>query len=270
MLLVNALIGSFSDKERKSVIVPLKGKDVVIMGKLMKTVVCVMLVASVAFVCTSAASAASIELVDQITGRDSGWAISMRTDVAAGEVMVPYVYGVTDDAVIIELDKTFDRPFEGGFGFPLVVEFTKTAADATQNIIIRDEYVKNQTGSTWVDYHMFLMVGLGSPNAGFDPAYVPNGDQLENVYYSGNYGYNGLPIQLNFVDTNGSGVSSVLGNNVFQPGYAGGQIVMVTDPAMAVGRSFGLKEVPTVPEPATIALLGIGAIITIRRRKRSA
>ena len=87
------------------------------MGKLMKTVVCLMLVASLAFVCTSAASAASIELVDQTTGKDSGWAVSMRTDNAGGEVMVPYVYGVTDNAVVIELDKTFDRPFEGGSEF---------------------------------------------------------------------------------------------------------------------------------------------------------
>jgi len=239
------------------------------MGKV-KKFMCLIVVTSVGFVYTHGAEGASIGLVDQITGEDSGWAVSMRTDIDGGEVMVPYVYGVTDDAVIIELDKTFDRPFESGFGIPIILEFTKTSKDATQNIVIRDEYVKNQTGSTWVDYHMFLMVGLSSPNAGFDPAYVPHGDQLESVYYSANYGYNGFPIQLNFVDTDGSGVSSLLGDNIFQPGYVSGQIAIVTNPAMGVGASFGLKEVPTIPEPATIALLGIGAVITLNRRRRSA
>ena len=221
-------------------------------------------------VCASLAKAASVQLVDQVTGQDSGWAMSMRADSVGGEVMVPYVYGVAGNAVTIEIDKSFDKAFEGGFGFPIILEFTKTSANATANIVIRDEYVKNNTGATWTDYHMFLMVGLSNPNAGFDPAHVPSGDQLENVSYSGNNGYNNLPNQLIFMDANGSGVSSVLGDNIFQPGYAGGEIVIVTNPAMNVGGSFGLKEIPTIPEPATVALLGIGALLSFTRKRRSA
>ena len=224
----------------------------------------------VVLVCASFAGAASIELVDQVTGENSGWAMSVAVDSQGGEVMVPYVYGVTDNAVVIELDKVFDKPFEGAAAPAITVEFTKTSANATQEIIIRDEYVKNQSGSMWLDYHMHLVVGPSNPNAGFDPAYVPYGDQLENVSYSSNTGYNDLPIQLNFVDTNGSGVSSSPGNNIFQPGYAGGQVVIVTDPAMGVGQSVKLSEVPTIPEPATIALLGIGAALSLARKKRSA
>jgi len=59
------------------------------------------------------------------------------------------------------------------------------------------------------------------------------------------------------------------GENVFWPGHNGGQIVIVTNPRMQVGEHFGLKEIPTIPEPATVLLLGIGGLITLTRRGKS-
>lgn len=204
---------------------------------------------------------------------DSGWAFVVRSDlIEGGQVAWPYVYGVIDDTVVIQIDKVFNRPFsQDGFNYPIIVEFEKISANATSKIIIRDEYIKNKTGREWIDYHMHLIVDTSNPQAGFDPGFIPGGDQLEDVSYALNYGYNDLPIQLHFRDTNAEGVPfSPPGENVFQPGgyYSDGWIVIVTDPQIQVGGGFGLKEIPAIlPEPATIVLLGLAVAIVLRRRR---
>lgn len=201
---------------------------------------------------------------------DSGWAFVARSDlIKGGQVDWPYVYGVINDTVVIQIDKVFNRPFsQDGFNYPIIIEFWKLSANATSKIIIRDEYIENETGREWIDYHMHLIVDALNPQAGFDPNFIPDGDQLEDVSYALNYGYNGLPIQLRFRDTNAEGVPfSPPGENVFQPGYYGGQIVIVTNPQIQVGGHFGLKEIPTIPEPATITLLGVAGAIMLRKRR---
>lgn len=226
--------------------------------------------------CSVLVCSAPVKAVSNFPLGDSGWAMIAREDlIDGGQVAWPYVYGIVDDAVIIELDKLFNRPFaQDGFNHPIIIEFEKLSADATSKIIIRDEYVVNETGSEWIDYHMHLIVNSLDPQAGFDPSYIPDGDQLEDVSYALNLGYNGLPIQLHFADTNGAGVPSSppaeSGENVFQPGYyTEGQIVILTDPEMQVGEHFGLKEIPTIPEPATLLLFGIGGLMTIKRKGKS-
>ena len=205
---------------------------------------------------------------------DSGWAFVARSDlIEGGQVAYPYVYGVTGDAVVIQLDKLFNRAFsQDGFNYPIIIEFEKLSVNATSKIIIRDERIINETGREWIDYHMHLMVDALNPQAGFDPSFIPDGDQLEDVSYALNCGYNDLPIQLHFTDANDSGVPSSPpaepGENWFQPGYySDGRIVIVTDPQIQVGEHFGLKEIPTIPEPATIVLLGFAGVIMLRRRR---
>jgi hypothetical protein len=122
---------------------------------------------------------------------------------------------------------------------------------------------------------MYLMVDALDPQAGFDPNFIPDGDQLEDVSYALNYGYNELPIELHFRDADGSGVLSYppadLGESLFQPGINGGQIVIVTDPKMQVLHGhFGLREIPTAtPEPATLVLLGLGTLSLLRRKRKA-
>ena len=237
--------------------------------RLKRKVICSVLFAMVMFGFPVVSQADYIPLIDQDTGVDSGWAISARSDSVGGALSAVEVYDVAGDQVVIGLDKIFDHEFTGGLGFPVMIEFIKTLDDSTSQIIIDDEHVTNATGTTWFDYHMHLMVGFSHPQAGFDPGSTPDGDQLEDVGYALNYGYAGLPIQLNFVNSGGGGVApSPAANNEFTPGYADGRIVIVTDPAMQVGDSFGLKEVPSVPEPSTFALLGISALAARLRRRR--
>lgn len=209
----------------------------------------------------------SAHAVSQPLG-DSGWAFVVRSDlVEGGQVAWPYIYSVTEEAVTIQVDKLFNRPFTDGLNYPIIIEFEKISIDATPKIIIWDEYIVNETGSEWTDYHMHLIVNALNPQAGFDPSFIPDGDQFENVYYNSYYGYNNLPIDLNFEDIDGNGVPPS-GENAFQPGYYGGHIVIVTDPEIQPGEHFGLKEIPTnIPEPATLILLGTAGIWIFNRKK---
>lgn len=198
---------------------------------------------------------------------DSGWAMVVSPRMEG--VSVPIVDRVTSDAVYIELGKTFTSPLEDGLFRPIIIEFQKISSTATSNIIICDEYIVNDTSTEWLDFHMSLIVKVINPEAGFNRNFIPDGDQLENVYYSSGYGYGGRPIMLNFIDTDGSGVPSLpAGDDVFCPGYRSGQIVIVTDPDMVLGARFGLKEVPTIPEPATLVSLGTAGIWIFTRKKR--
>lgn len=223
----------------------------------------VIVVMALGLLCVSA-NAVSIPL------SDSGWSIVVTAEsVGGGSVGVASVYGVSNDAVTIELDKTFNHRFDGQYYEPVSIQFLKTSADAVSNIVINDEYVINETGTEWFDFHMTL-VSAQAPMAGFNSNYSPDGHQLEDVYYSNNVGYNGLPIELNFEDTDGHGVlSGVFGYDVFQPGYDSGKIVIVTNPNMQIGDSFVLREVPT-PEPMTVFLLGMGGLAILKKKKRAA
>lgn len=200
----------------------------------------------------------------------SGWAMIVSSRVQGVEN--PYVYGIENDAVTIEIDKTYSASsYDGQYFRPIQIEFLKLSADATSKIIINDEYIVNNTGLEWHGFNMYLMVDMLNPQAGFNSAVLPSGDQLENVFFSANYGYNGMPIQLNFEDTDGSGVlSAPPGDDVFMPGYVIGSIEININPNMAVGSRFGLKEIPTAhtPEPLTLGFLGIGSLFLINKKKK--
>lgn len=197
---------------------------------------------------------------------NSGWSIVFTGDtVGGGEVSVPYIYGVGNGAVTIGIDKTFN----GGYSEPISIHFEKTSANAVSNIIISDEYVVNNTGTEWFGFQMNL-ISSTAPMAGFNPSYMPDGHQLENVYFSNNTGYNGLPIELNFADVDGEGVLTSIGDDIFLPGYESGYIMIVTNPLMQVGESFVLQEVASVPEPLTALLLGMGGLAVLRKKKQAA
>ena len=55
--------------------------------------------------------------------------------------------------------------------------------------------------------------------------------------------------------------------NVFEPGADSGGIVIVANPAMAIDEKIRLKEYPTIPEPAVLALLLLGGGLVMLKRR---
>jgi hypothetical protein len=198
---------------------------------------------------------------------ESGWSVVISP--TSQEVFMPVVEKFNREEVVIQLGKKFSQEPEDGMFQPIIIEFLKTSSDASSNIVIRDEYVVNDTLSEWFDFHMYLMVDAVKPQAGFNPNFVPDGAQLEQVYFSHNYGYNKMPVQLHFVDNNGKGVpSEPAGDDVFWSGLVSGQIVIATDPAMGVNDRFAVKQLPTIPEPTTVMLFGVGAFLSFLKYRR--
>ncbi len=197
------------------------------------------------------------------TGADSGWDLIVngysQNHVAA------VVDSVNDNAVIIELIKDFAYSPDGSVQ-PLYVKFQKRLPNALPNIVIADEFIENNTGFDWHDFHMIL-ISMGDPDASFDPQVKPVGAPFDTVYYSGLPGFDGLPTVLNFED------GTVANGQIFQPGVSytqpGGHISIITNPQMQVGDYFYLKEIPStvIPEPATIFLMGAAAIVRTVKRK---
>ena len=210
------------------------------------------------------------ELKDPNTGADSGWVASVDPDAVWPIGVV--VDEVNDDAVIIQIKKTFlGSPDEYGLMAAMFVEFLKKSEDAVGKIIITDEFVTNDTTEDWIDYHMVLMVSENVPEAGFSNDSDPDGDQFSTVVLSDSNGYNGLPTILTFRD----GLVPMHPTDLddFQPGFASGSIIIVTDPNLPADPTLlnagqiVLKQYPTIPEPTTLALLLLGGLALLKRRK---
>lgn len=201
---------------------------------------------------------------------NSGWVAV--TDDPSVDIVVNDV-DFDQDQVVIGITKSFDNPYdEYGFFDPIVIEFEKTVEYAISVIAIEDEFVFNNTGVEWLDYHMFLMVDMFTPEAGFSKLSMPDGGQFESVSYS-DYGsgvYN-LPIQIDFLDLDGSGVASSPSlDNAFTPGLIDGQIrIQTNESEMAIGDRFGFKQVPSIPEPATMFFLGLGVSFAVKLSRKN-
>lgn len=130
---------------------------------------------------------------------------------------------------------------------------TDTEEDPTVWLI---ETVENQTDFAWTDYHItigmtksFTIAGVIAPPDWTYTITPPVGGQPISVWP-----YTGWVGQINY--DIGAGDPIVVGDS----GDFGMKLVFVG------GVSFCTEQVPT-PEPATIGLLGLGALALLRKRK---
>jgi hypothetical protein len=157
--------------------------------------------------------------------------------------------GANDNNITVPV-KRFDSP-----GY-IDIEFLVTPSSGVTEYRV-DEFVDNNTGSNWVNYRLVLGFGVG-------PAFVQSGAG------------DGLDFDDNTFDpapTAGSFTNVTLGEDVltFFGGVHGTGAqpydVRIDVPDVSQG-AFTLRQVPIVPEPATIlltALAAVGCVIGIRR-----
>ena len=207
-------------------------------------------------VCVVPASAGAVDL-------GGGWQASWDSSLD------PYVdinvLSVTDDAIFLQKSAEFTQgPVAGVFpSIPIV--FRQTGASTIQSIVLDDEIIANSTGVDWTDFHIDLLNGL---DAWFDEVQTgQSGGPGPIGFYIGPF------TEAAFTSPRRLDISGgvVAGGQVWFPGdgAANGQlwIGVVSAPSGAPGTLFTLKETPT-PEPGSLALLGLGGLAVIRRRRQ--
>jgi hypothetical protein len=168
-----------------------------------------------------------------------------------------------EDILLIELSKVFKgEPSALTGSMPsMQIGITQIAddADTASQIVINDEAILNLTSVAWIDFHMILVT---DDQVGFNTA-LSEGINSEPFANMGWEGFNSVgATELNFWN----GIVGV--GDQFSPGSLSGEIVIDADLSGDEPVSFFLKEIPTIPEPATMAILGLGGLTALLRRKR--
>jgi hypothetical protein len=190
--------------------------------------------------------------------------------------------------VVFQLDKIWTKPTvelrdlsdtfvslntglvdDGPVGVPAgptvaVLVFLPSAQAAGQDyfdIVLGDEKLANQTSVAWTDFHITVETVVG--DAGATLSGTPRNLTL-------------LPLYL--LHTNGGGTLDFYGGLWPNGPFAPLQTLFTSDPQndpVKIRVQLGdqasqilLKEWPTVPEPATMALMGLGMLPALLRRRR--
>ncbi len=205
------------------------------------------------------APAATIQLVDPVTGADSGWQASF----ADGDMVTLVVDAVTDGAVFIEKFVDFQGPIGPGGLLPSVnIDFVQTGSDANtvSTIVIVDEVLTNLQGADWGGF-LWTIPDKGeaffnvSDSSGFSTS--PFGNATFSAFSS-----NDGNLASTLIATGGT----VANGETYFPGAGAGELYINVDLGQADVTSFVLKERP-VPEPACLVLLAIGGLAVVRRRR---
>ncbi|MDY6912896.1 MAG: PEP-CTERM sorting domain-containing protein [Planctomycetota bacterium] len=201
-----------------------------------------------------------IDLIDPITGADSGWSAILADDIHNGIV----VDKVRSSYVRIEISKDFYLPPVNGCFPPNTIIFQQRLVDAltVPTIQITDETIFNNTGVDWTDYHWEI---LGA-SAAFDKAATDKSGFSINPFTNKTWG----AVQTGWgpdhrISLNVDG-GVVADGEWFLPGLAQGKLYIDTD-LSGCCTEFALMQCPT-PEPGTLLILAGGAAIGLFRRNR--
>ena len=197
-----------------------------------------------------------------------GWEITGPSQT--NEFSASIVEDEYDDSsvLIIEIFKNFKADWEFGVAPSLNLSFTQVADDASTatRIIINDELIKNNTDKDWYDFHWILGT--------FD---VASFDQIETAKMDmtpfAQHSWNVWQDDPNDATTRKEELTVFDGivpmGDSFHPGHVTGGIVIDIDlPTDDNDEAFFyLKELPSIPEPATMSLLALGGFAMLARRK---
>jgi MYXO-CTERM domain-containing protein len=173
---------------------------------------------------------------------------------------VDYIGG----AIHIQKSAQFTQGPNGQGLYPAIpIVFRQIGASNVTHIVIDDEIITNQTGTTWTDFHMEV---LDSGDASFNP-------DLTAASANGN-GFSIAPFTQFAFSNNNMNLDiwggQILNNQTWFPGDGGfdGELWINVNSHWngSIGTVFTLKEIPT-PTPGALALLGLAALGGRSRRR---
>ncbi len=190
----------------------------------------------------------------EIIASSGGWQIEVPQWVLDKGFEVDAVVDPGDpDVLIIEFAKFFTGDLNEFGAFDSIQISFLPIVNETQasTILINDEAIQNGMVVDWLDFEMYLMNASDGTTFDASNAQWSNFENIEQVDAVGIEPdqslrfYNGVVAQGTtfFVD----------------------DIVINVDPDE---NGFILKEIPSIPEPATMSLLAFGAVAGLRRRRR--
>ena len=217
----------------------------------------VALAASVLLLIAATSEAANV-VVDIGGGWEAVWDGTLYPSVDVSGTLV-------DDAVFIQKSAEVHQGPVGGVFPSIPITFRQTQAAAAEYIVIDDEILTNSTGYDWTDFHFILLDG---PDAVFDPTKTASsGGGLPIGFYIAPFTEAEFAVDLKRLDI---WEGTLLDGETWYPGdgASNGQLwIDVTPMAIEPFTVFRLKETPT-PEPATVALLGLGALAILARKRK--
>lgn len=196
------------------------------------------------------------------------WAVSLGAVVDVESVQDP-------DVLALEVWKNFTgSPDELGVMSSIGMNFTQVAEDAStaSQIVILDEFVSNNTTEDWIDYH-FKLATFGVASFNRDETFPseaqppqPGEDFSTDQFASHQWIDKQVPVgdeELFLFD------GLVGQGEQFSPGGepGGGALYIDVDLSGEDDAFFGLKEIPTIPEPAAMSVLALGGLLLLQRRR---